>query len=130
MHTAAPFLGLPSCDRLAPAMSTRFYTLREVTARVQEYLKIARGKRFWVRAELSTSRPRSEGHFYADLVETDGNGKIIAKMELLVWANDMRRLRAKFEAAGVELVLAQRHAGRGPLLAQVRSALRPLLGGS
>ncbi len=98
-------------------MSTRFYTLREVTARVQEYLKVARGKRFWVRAELSTSRTRSEGHFYADLVETDGNGKIIAKMELLVWANDMRRLRAKFEAAGVEFVLAHgtRVGRRAPL---------------
>ncbi len=36
------------------------------------------GKHFWVKAEIASGRERG-GSFYCDLVETDGNGKIIAQ---------------------------------------------------
>jgi exodeoxyribonuclease VII large subunit len=86
-------------------VSPRFFALSEITARLRKILSPYK-KRFWVRAEISTSRTRGAGHFYADLIEIDGAGQIIAKMELVLFATELESIRAKFEAAGVELLLA------------------------
>lgn len=84
-------------------MSRRFYPLSVVTDRIGELLRPAFGKTFWVRAEISSGIER--GHFFCDLVESDARGSVVAKVRCQIWASDLRRIRASFKAAGLDLVL-------------------------
>lgn len=84
-------------------MSRRFHALSDVTTRIGELLSPAFGRRFWVKAELSSGRER--GHFYCDLVETDPRGEVAAQMRCTIWASDLARIRKAFEKAGLDLVL-------------------------
>jgi exodeoxyribonuclease VII large subunit len=56
-----------------------FHNLSTITQRIQHYLQPAVGKPFWVKAEISSGRERG-GSFYCDLVETDKNGRVLAKI--------------------------------------------------
>jgi exodeoxyribonuclease VII large subunit len=50
--------------------NNRFFTLSDITNRVQAILQPHIGKLFWVKAEISSGKERG-GSFYCDLVETD-----------------------------------------------------------
>jgi exodeoxyribonuclease VII large subunit len=81
-----------------------FYSLSKITGRINEILQPAIGKTFWVKAEISSGRERG-GSFYCDLVETDPQGKIIAKMSSTIWSRDLKGIRDLFKAKGLELKL-------------------------
>ncbi|MCP4763800.1 MAG: exodeoxyribonuclease VII large subunit, partial [archaeon] len=74
----------------------KFFKLSKITKRVQEILQPAIGKLFWVKAEISSGRERG-GSFYCDLVESDENGRIIAKMSCNVWNRDLTNIRKQFK---------------------------------
>ncbi len=82
----------------------RFFTLSQITARVEEILRPATGKLFWVKAEVSSGRERG-GSFYCDLVETDERGSIVARMSCTFWSRDLTSIRRKFKDAGIDLRL-------------------------
>lgn len=84
-------------------MSRRFFALSEVTGRIEALLAPAFGKRFWVRAEISSGRER--GHFYCDLVETEPARGVVAQLRCTIWERDLHRIRTAFKAAGLDLVL-------------------------
>ena len=82
----------------------RFFSLSAVTRRINELLQPAIGKQFWIKAEVSSGRERG-GAFYCDLVETDANGKITAKLACTLWQSELLRIRALFKARDMDLVL-------------------------
>lgn len=82
----------------------RFFPLSVVTKRISELLQPAIGKQFWVKAEVSSGRERG-GAFYCDLVETDAQGKISAKLACTIWQSELQRIRALFKSRDMDLVL-------------------------
>ena len=82
----------------------KFFSLSAITGRIQQILQPAIGKRFWVKAEISSGRERG-GSFYCDLVETDRSGKVIAKIQCNIWARDLDNIRTKFKRHELELML-------------------------
>ena len=56
-----------------------------------------------MRGEISSGRAR--GSFYCELVETDAAGKTIAKVSTVIFQSSLDRIRAKFQAADMELQL-------------------------
>lgn len=61
-------------------------------------------KVFWVKAEISSGRERG-GSFYCDLVETDKDGGIIAKMRCSIWSRDLSNIRRQFKECDLDLKL-------------------------
>ena len=81
-----------------------FFNLSAITYRIQEILQPYIGKKFWVRAEISSGRERG-GSFYCDLVETNENGDIIAQMRCTIWSRDLSGIRQKFKDHDLDLIL-------------------------
>ena len=84
--------------------NNRFFTLSDITNRVQAVLQPYIGKLFWVKAEISSGKERG-GSFYCDLVETDGNGKIIAQIRCTIWNRDLAAIKKLFREQDVDLKL-------------------------
>lgn len=84
--------------------SQRFFSLSEVTNRINAILGPATEKTFWVRAEISGGSQKG-GHFYCDLVELDGQAKQIAKIRCTIWRTQFKEIKAKFEKSGLEFEL-------------------------
>jgi exodeoxyribonuclease VII large subunit len=76
--------------------NNRFFNLSDITSRVQAILQPHMGKHFWVKAEIASGRERG-GSFYCDLVETDGNGKIIAQIRCTIWNRDLDTINSMFK---------------------------------
>jgi exodeoxyribonuclease VII large subunit len=77
---------------MATENNNRFFTLSDITNRVQAILHPYIGKLFWVKAEISSGKERG-GSFYCDLVEADGNGKIIAQIRCTIWSRDLAAIK-------------------------------------
>ncbi|MEI6262311.1 MAG: exodeoxyribonuclease VII large subunit [Deltaproteobacteria bacterium] len=84
--------------------NNRFFNLSDITSRVQAILQPHMGKHFWVKAEIASGRERG-GSFYCDLVETDGNGKIIAQIRCTIWNRDLDTIKRVFREHDLELKL-------------------------
>ena len=82
----------------------KFFSLAEVTARIEAILQPHIGRLFWVKAEISSGRERG-GSFYCDLVELDGAGKIVAKVSCTIWRRDLAAIKRKFQDAGLDFKL-------------------------
>lgn len=83
---------------------TKFFTLSDITSRIQQILQPHLGKNFWIKAEISSGRERG-GSFYCDLVETDEHGKIIAQMRCTIWNRDLANIRRQFKEHDLDLTL-------------------------
>jgi len=83
---------------------TKFYNLSTITSRIQQILQPHIEKLFWVKAEISSGRERG-GTFYCDLVETNKNGKILAKIRCNIWNRDLDRIKKDFKKHDLELKL-------------------------
>ena len=86
-------------------LSRRYFDLSAITSRIEEYLRPALGRLFWVKAEISSGRERN-GAFFCDLVETDAQGRVVAQMPCRIWSSELRRIRKTFKDAGLDLELA------------------------
>jgi len=82
----------------------KFFPLSKITDRIQAILQPAIGKQFWVKAEISSGRERG-GSFYCDLVETNENAAVIAKIRGTVWNRDLARIRKQFKDSNLDLKL-------------------------
>lgn len=82
-----------------------FFSLSRVLQRVDELLRPAMDKTFWVKAEISSSRSKG-GHFYCDLVESNEKGEINSQIRCTIWARDLSAIREKFKREQLNLDLA------------------------
>lgn len=81
----------------------RVFSLTEVTNSIERTLTARYSSEFWVRAEmLKLNYYTYSGHAFPDLVEKD-KGVIITQMRATIWASDFKRIKEKFNTAGVEL---------------------------
>jgi len=82
----------------------KFFSLSRVIQRVDELLRPAMEKTFWLKAEISSSRAKG-GHFYCDLVETSSTGQLAAQVRCTIWSRDLTDIRHKFRKEGLSLEL-------------------------
>jgi len=82
----------------------KFFPLSKITDRIQAILQPSIGKQFWVKAKISSGRERG-GSFYCDLVETNENAAVIAKIRGTVWSRDLARIRKQFKDSNLDLKL-------------------------
>ena len=62
------------------------------------------GKRFWMKAEVSSSHQNANGHTYFDFVEMQ-HGRQVAKLRGMIWRDDRARIEKEFAQAGIEFKL-------------------------
>jgi exodeoxyribonuclease VII large subunit len=86
------------------APTAAYASLSKVMSRVRAVLSPALDRPFWLRAELSAANER-DGVFYGEVVETDRNGTVIAKLRFVIWSQDLQKIRARFAKAGLEWTL-------------------------
>lgn len=72
------------------------FTLKEVLESIKRTLSARYTSSFWVKAEMNKLNMYSHtGHCYPDLVQKE-NGKVVAQMRSIIWANDFRQIAKKF----------------------------------
>jgi exodeoxyribonuclease VII large subunit len=80
-------------------MEARSYIdLLELQARIKEGIEDAFPGRFWVKAEIASFNPRSNGHCYLELSQSR-SGQPVAQIRAMIWKWNYPRLRAFFEQA-------------------------------
>lgn len=78
-------------------MAERDYMdLLELQSRIKESVANAFPARYWVKAEIASWSPRSNGHCYLSLVQTSG-GKPVAESRAMIWKWNYQRIVATFE---------------------------------
>ena len=80
------------------------FTLKEVSESIKRTLTARYTTSFWLKAEMNKlNRYAHTGHCYPDLVQKE-QGKVVAQMRSIIWANDYRQIAKKFLAeTGEEL---------------------------
>jgi len=73
-----------------------FIDLLELQARIKESVQDAFPGRYWVKAEIASWSPRSNGHCYLSLVQTRG-GKSVAESRAMIWKWHYPQLTQFFE---------------------------------
>ena len=73
-----------------------FIDLLELQARIKESVSDAFPGRYWVKAEIASWSPRSNGHCYLSLVQTRG-GKTVAESRAMIWKWNYLQLSRYFE---------------------------------
>jgi len=75
-------------------------TLSELTAQIQETIRLGFDKPVWIRAEISELRENPGGHCYLELIEKDSDSdSLLAKTKATIWANTYRMLKPYFESS-------------------------------
>ncbi len=116
---------------LEPAQPPKIYHLRSITARIKQILLDATTKRFWVQAHLVSNKSGvGSGHFYCELVETDDQGRQVAKINAVIWKSSLEAINRKLHVAGCEDALCCVSRPSGLFCASSRhfSPCRPGLG--
>lgn len=86
-------------------MEQKFYSLSVISKRIAELLEPAIGKHFWVKAEVSTAKERG-GNYYCDLIETNSQKKIIAKMSCIIWNSDFLKIKNSFKLKEIDFTIS------------------------
>lgn len=82
-------------------MDKTIYSLSLITKRINQLLEPAIGKQFWVKGEVSSGRERG-GNYYCELIETNNEKKIIAKISCVIWNNDFNKIRRLFQSNKID----------------------------
>ena len=77
-------------------MAKDYWELSELLARVKEGVADAFPDKYWVKAEISSWSPRSNGHCYLNLSESL-RGKQVADIRAMIWKWQFPQLKAFFE---------------------------------
>ena len=84
-------------------MSRDYLELSEVLLSLKEGVEELFPEKFWVRAEIREWSPRSNGHCYLSLSESEG-GKVVAEVRAMIWKWNFPTIREFFKkSAGEEL---------------------------
>src|SRR5262245_34949913 len=75
----------------------KIYTLLEVSKGIQETISKKFPEAYWIKAEMhKLGYYAQSGHCFPELVEKR-DGKIIAKLDALIWKNDFINIRLNFK---------------------------------
>lgn len=75
-------------------------TLSELTAQIQETIRLGFDKPVWIRAEISELRENPGGHCYLELIEKDSSSDaLLAKTKATIWSSTFRMLKPYFESS-------------------------------
>lgn len=75
-----------------------FIDLLELQARIKESVTDAFPGRYWVKAEIASMSPRSNGHCYLELAQSR-QGQPVAQARAMIWKWNYPRIKAFFEQA-------------------------------
>lgn len=76
----------------------RYFTLHDVTNKIQDVVNQVFKTQFWVKAEINKLNfHRSSGHAYPELVEKQQD-RIVAEMRASIFKNDLHRIQRTFES--------------------------------
>lgn len=75
-----------------------YMDLLELQARIKESVADAFPGKYWVKAEIASWSPRSNGHCYLSLIQTRG-GKSVAESRAMIWKWNYPTLTRYFEEA-------------------------------
>lgn len=78
----------------------KYFPLSFITERIGKLLEPAITRQFWVRAEISSGRERG-GSFFCDLVETNQQGSIVARLSCTIWQSELKRIKNSFTQQGL-----------------------------
>jgi exodeoxyribonuclease VII large subunit len=73
--------------------------LKQLQEKLKEAVERAVPGRFWVRAETGEVKIHSAGHCYMDLIEKEPNGRVVAKLQAIIWASAFRVIKPYFETS-------------------------------
>lgn len=73
--------------------------LRQLQEKLKVSVEGAVPGRFWVRAETGEVKIHSAGHCYMDLIEKESNGRMVAKIQAIIWASAFRMIKPYFETS-------------------------------
>ena len=73
-----------------------YMDLLELQARIKESVASAFPGRYWVKAEIASWSPRSNGHCYLSLTQSQG-GKSVAESRAMIWKWNYPQLTLYFE---------------------------------
>ena len=80
-----------------------YIDLLELQGMIKESVGEAFPERFWVKAEIASFSPRSNGHCYLSLTQSE-KGKVLAECKAMIWKWNYPLLKAFFEeTAGTPL---------------------------
>ena len=79
-------------------MARDYMELMELMARLKEGIADAFPGKTWVKAEISSWSPRTNGHCYLSLSQTRG-GKVVAESRAMIWKWNYPQLKEFFERA-------------------------------
>lgn len=75
-------------------------TLSELTAQIQETIRLNFDSTVWIQAEISELRENPGGHCYLELIEKDRESDVLlAKTKATIWASTYRMLKPYFESS-------------------------------
>ena len=77
-------------------MAKDYLELTELLARVKERVEDAFPEHYWVKAEIGSWSPRTNGHCYLNLTQSD-RGKPVADIRAMIWKWNFPQLKAFFE---------------------------------
>lgn len=86
------------------AADRSYYRLSQITRRIGKLLAPAVQSEFWLRAEIGSGTERN-GAFYGELIETDREGKQIARLSCRIWRDDLTTIKRRFADAGLDVDL-------------------------
>lgn len=83
-------------------LNVRIFSLKEVASSIKRTLNARYGSSFWVKAEMiKLNHYPYSGHAFPDLIEKQDD-VIVAQMRAVIWSSDLKRIRDKFRACGIE----------------------------
>jgi len=88
-------------------MEDKCISLSELQAMMKESIEDAFQGSFWVRSEIASLSVKGNGHCYMELCQSE-NGKIVAQIRAIAWANVYRQIAAYFSSVtGAQLQIGQ-----------------------
>jgi exodeoxyribonuclease VII large subunit len=81
-------------------MTIKSYSLSELTAHINEVIRVNFETPLWIRAEISEFRENANGHCYLEFIEKNAvSDMLIAKIKGTIWANTYRMMKPYFESS-------------------------------
>jgi exodeoxyribonuclease VII large subunit len=76
------------------------YTVSRLLSTARDAITAELGGPVWVEGEISGFKKGRNNHTYFDLVETDDEGRVIAKLPVALWAGNRAKVNARFADTG------------------------------
>jgi exodeoxyribonuclease VII large subunit len=82
------------------AISMNSYSVSRLLATARDAIDAELGGPVWVEGEISGFKKGRNNHTYFDLIETDDEDRVIAKVSVALWAGNRAKVNARFKDTG------------------------------